>query len=92
VTAPVDPSQLSPGAIGMYEDHYVVALSPAKAVQDGQVVALSAAAGDTGFLGWIDPAATTRTALAAAQPGIAAPAGPAAVPAPQPPPIASATG
>ena len=34
VTNPVDPSALSCGAIGMFKDHYVVALSPVKAVAE----------------------------------------------------------
>jgi hypothetical protein len=57
VTNPVDPSALSVGAIGMFKDHYVVALSPVKALQDGQVVPLSAVAAAPDFLGWMDPAA-----------------------------------
>ena len=57
VTNPVDPAALTAGAIGMFKDHYVVALSAAKALQDGQVVSLSAAAAGPDFLGWIDPSA-----------------------------------
>jgi hypothetical protein len=57
VTNPVDPSALSVGAIGMFKDHYVVALSPVKALQDGQVVPLSTVAAGPDFLGWMDPAA-----------------------------------
>jgi hypothetical protein len=57
VTNPVDPSVLSVGAIGMFKDHYVVALSPVKALQDGQVVPLSTVAAGPDFLGWMDPAA-----------------------------------
>ena len=56
VTNPVDPSALSLGAIGMFKDHYVVALSPVKALQDGQVVPLSSVAAGPDFLGWMDPA------------------------------------
>jgi hypothetical protein len=59
VTDPVDPSALSCGAIGMFRDHYVVALSPVKALADGQVVPLSSVASGPDFLGWMDPAATT---------------------------------
>jgi hypothetical protein len=55
VTNPLDPSALTAGAIGMFRDHYVVALSPAKALQDGQVVSLSSAASGPDFLGWMDP-------------------------------------
>jgi hypothetical protein len=57
VTNPVDPAALTAGAIGMFKDHYVVALSAAKALQDGQVVSLSSAAAGPDFLGWIDPSA-----------------------------------
>ncbi|PXX01542.1 DUF4226 domain-containing protein [Mycolicibacterium moriokaense] len=57
VTNPVDPSALSVGAIGMFKDHYVVALSPVKALQDGQVVPLATVAAGPDFLGWMDPAA-----------------------------------
>src|SRR6202011_4086034 len=57
VTNPVDPAALTAGAIGMFKDHYVVALSAAKALQDGQVVALSSVASGPDFLGWIDPSA-----------------------------------
>lgn len=58
VTNPVEPSTLTCGAIGMFKDHYVVALSSAKALQDGQVVPLSSVASGSDFLGWMDPAAT----------------------------------
>ena len=58
VTNPVDPSALSCGAIGMFKDHYVVALSSVKALQNGQVVPLSTVASGPDFLGWMDPAAT----------------------------------
>ena len=63
VTKPVDPARLSAGMIGMFTDHYVVALSSVKALQDGQVVPLSTAGSGPNFLGWMDPAAA-----AAAQP------------------------
>jgi len=54
VTNPVDPSSLSCGAIGVFKDHYVVALSSVKAYQDGQVVPLGSVASSPDFLGWID--------------------------------------
>src|SRR5262249_45737363 len=57
VTNPVDPSALTPGVIGIFKDHYVVALSAAKALRDGQVVSLSSAASGPDFLGWMDPSA-----------------------------------
>jgi hypothetical protein len=70
VTNPLDPSALTAGAIGMFKDHYVVALSAAKALQDGQVVSLSSAGSGPGFLGWMDPSA----AAAPAPPPVAPPA------------------
>ena len=76
VTNPIDPSQLTAGAIGMFKDHYVVALSAAKAFQDGQVVSLASAASGPDFLGWIDPSTLGATAAAAQQPASANPAVP----------------
>jgi hypothetical protein len=64
VTDPVDPSALSCGAIGMFKDHYVVALSPVKALQNGQVVPLSTVASGPDFLGWMDPTAATSGTIA----------------------------
>jgi hypothetical protein len=64
VTDPVDPSALSCGAIGMFKDHYVVALSPVKALQNGQVVSLSTVASGPDFLGWMDPAAARSGTIA----------------------------
>jgi hypothetical protein len=84
VTNPVDPSSLSCGAIGMFKDHYVVALSSVKAYQDGQVVPLAAVASSPDFLGWVDP-----TAVGAAG---AAVLGPAAPPAPTPEPAQAGAG
>jgi hypothetical protein len=77
VTNPIDPTALSCGSIGMFEDRYVVALSSAKALQDGDVVPLSAVASGPGFLGWMDPSARANTA-----PAPAPPAPPAPLPAP----------
>ena len=66
VTNPVDPSALSCGAIGMFKDHYVVALSSVKALQNGQVVPLSTVASGPDFLGWMDPAAAPAATPTAA--------------------------
>jgi len=84
VTNPVDPSSLSCGTVGMFKDHYVVALSSVKAYQDGQVVPLAAVASSPDFLGWVDP-----TAVGAG--GSVAPA-PAAPPAPVPEPAPAGAG
>ncbi|BBZ15059.1 DUF4226 domain-containing protein [Mycobacterium branderi] len=80
VTNPVNPSQLSCGLIGMFKDHYVVALSSVKALQDGQVVPLSSVASSPDFLGWVDPTAQQSTA----QPPPGTPLPPAQQPAPAP--------
>jgi hypothetical protein len=79
VTNPVDPSRLSAGMLGTFKDHFVVALSSVKALQDGQVVPLSSIAASPDFLGWLDPSAV----------GVPAPT-PAPVPAPTPPPSSAA--
>jgi hypothetical protein len=91
VTAPVDPSQLAAGSIGMYRDHYLVALSPAKALQDGQVVALASAAAGPGFLGWMDPASVGATSASPAPPPVAGPPVPDPLPTPAPPPVPAPT-
>ena len=85
VTNPVPPSELSAGCLGMFKDHYIVALSAAKALQDGQVVSLASAASSPDFLGWIDP-----STLLSGQPPAATPApAPTPLPAPaSPPPVA----
>jgi hypothetical protein len=66
VTAPIDPSQLAAGDVGEFKDHYVVALGTAKALQDGQVVALSSVSSSPDFLGWMRPAAPATAAAPAA--------------------------
>jgi len=76
VTAPIDPSQLAAGDVGMFKDHYVVALGTAKALQDGQVVPLSSGSSSPDFLGWMRPSAP-----ASADPVAAAAPPPASVPA-----------
>jgi hypothetical protein len=89
VTNPADPAALTAGAIGMFKDHYVVALSAAKAIQDGQVVSLASAASGPDFLGWIDPSALGAAAVTA-QPGVGNPVGaPGLLPAPSGPPPAA---
>jgi hypothetical protein len=68
VTAPIDPSTLTCGAIGMFKDHYVVAVDSAKALDNGQVVPLTTVASGPGFLGWMDPAASATPAPAPTAP------------------------
>jgi hypothetical protein len=81
VTHPVDPSSLSCGTIGMFKDHYVVALSSVKAYQDRQVVPLAAVASSPDFLGWVDPTAVGAGGTAAPAPVAPPP------PAPEPAPV-----
>ena len=76
VTNPIDPNQLSAGYLGMFKDHYVVALSAAKALKDGQVVSLASAAAGPDFLGWIDPSTLVAGQQPAATPTAAPPAAP----------------
>ncbi|AGB26863.1 Biofilm regulator BssS (plasmid) [Mycobacterium sp. JS623] len=83
VTDPVDPSQLACGDVGIFKDHYVVALSSVKALANGQVVPLGSVASSPDFLGWIDPTAT------AARPHPAPPP-PAVPPSPAPDALADA--
>ena len=68
VTAPIDPSSLTCGAIGMFKDHYVVAVNSSKALDGGQVVPLLSVTGGPGFLGWMDPAASSTPATAPTAP------------------------
>jgi hypothetical protein len=68
VTTPIDPSSLTCGAIGMFEDRYVVAVSSSKALDNGEVVPLTSVTGGTGFLGWMDPATSAAPAPAPTAP------------------------
>ncbi|MBE1551860.1 hypothetical protein GGC64_005947 [Mycobacterium sp. OAS707] len=73
VTDPVDPSQLACGDVGIFKDHYVVALSSVKALANGQVVPLGSVASSPDFLGWIDPTATSGRPQPAPPPPTAPP-------------------
>ncbi|MBP1823028.1 DUF4226 domain-containing protein [Mycobacterium sp. OAE908] len=73
VTDPVDPSQLACGDVGIFKDHYVVALSSVKALANGQVVPLGSVASSPDFLGWIDPTATAARPQPAPPPPTAPP-------------------
>ena len=83
VTDPVDPSRLSAGMLGMFKDHFVVALSSVKALQDGEVVPLSSISSSPDFLAWLDPSATGGAVPTAAAP---VPQVPASTPTPAPSP------
>jgi hypothetical protein len=77
VTDPVDPSQLTPGDIGMFTDRHVLALGQSRALVNGQIQHISTVNGPS-FLGWehppvpviaaapdrTDPPAPTRPAIA----------------------------
>ena len=56
VAVPIAPSELAAGDVGMFADHYVVALGAAKALKDGQVVPLASVSSSPDFLGWMRPA------------------------------------
>lgn len=78
VTTPADPADLSCGYLGMFTDHYVVAASAVKAVENGTVVPLSTVASSPNFLGWLDP--TTLAAHPAPAPAPPSPTATAEVP------------
>ncbi|WP_396908361.1 DUF4226 domain-containing protein [Mycolicibacterium sp.] len=81
VTRPVNPNDLSAGIVGVFQDHFISALSGAKALKDGQIVSLQDALSAPGFMGWMDPTATA----ASAAPTGAPPPVPAAAPVPASP-------
>ena len=54
VSDPVNPSQLTPGDIGMFTDHHALALGESRALVDGQIQHISTVSGPS-FLGWEHP-------------------------------------
>jgi Domain of unknown function (DUF4226) len=56
VSDPVDPSQLTPGDIGMFTDRHALALGESRALVNGQIQHISTVNGP-GFLGWEHPPA-----------------------------------
>lgn len=56
VSDPVDPSQLTPGDIGMFTDRHALALGASRALVNGQIQHISTVNGP-GFLGWEHPPA-----------------------------------
>jgi Domain of unknown function (DUF4226) len=56
VSDPVDPSQLTPGDIGMFTDRHALALGESRALVNGQIQHISTVSGP-GFLGWEHPPA-----------------------------------
>ena len=54
VSDPVDPSQLTPGDIGMFTDRHALALGASRALVNGQIQHISTVGGPS-FLGWEHP-------------------------------------
>ncbi|ODR09855.1 hypothetical protein BHQ15_06105 [Mycolicibacillus koreensis] len=54
VSAPLDPTRLAPGDIGLFTDRHALAVGNGKALLDGQIQQLSSVAGPS-FLGWEHP-------------------------------------
>lgn len=57
VTAPIPPTQLMAGDVGVWKDHLVMALGDGKVLVSGQVQPLSSVGSGPDFLGWMDPSA-----------------------------------
>ena len=57
VTAPIPPTQLKAGDVGVWKDHLVMALGNSKVLVSGQVQPLSSVGSGPDFLGWMDPSA-----------------------------------
>jgi len=79
VTDPLDPLRLAPGDIGIFTDRHALALSPGKALVDGQIQHIATVSGPS-FLGWEHPPGATATAAAPAQTDTPVPTRPAAAP------------
>ncbi|MCP9276480.1 intermediate filament family protein [Mycolicibacterium arenosum] len=57
VTAPIPPTQLMAGDVGVWKDHLVMALGDGKVLVSGQVQPLTSVDSGPDFLGWMDPSA-----------------------------------
>jgi hypothetical protein len=66
VTHPIEPAQVKPGDIGIFNDRHALALGHNEALLDGQIQRTSAVSGPS-FLGWVHPP-TPVTASAPANP------------------------
>ena len=55
VTAPIPPTQLRAGDVGVWKDHLVMALGNSKVLVSGQVQPLTSVGSGPDFLGWMDP-------------------------------------
>lgn len=76
VPNPIDSPQVSPGDIGMFTDRHALALSPGKALLDGQIQHIATVSGPS-FLGWEHPPAPTASATTPAKPDPPTPTRPA---------------
>ena len=80
VTEPLDPLRLVPGDIGIFTDRHALALSPGKALVDGQIQHIATVSGPN-FLGWEHPPGAMARSTAPAQTETPAPTRPADAPA-----------
>lgn len=76
VSNPIDSLQVSPGDIGMFTDRHALALSPGKALLDGQIQHIGTVSGPS-FLGWEHPPAATAAPATPAKPDPPTPTRPA---------------
>lgn len=76
VADPIDPGQVTPGDIGMFTDRHALALSPGKALLDGQIQHIATVSGPS-FLGWEHPPAAAATVTTPAKPDLPTPTRPA---------------
>ncbi len=76
VPSPIDSLQVTPGDIGMFTDRHALALSPGKALLDGQIQHIATVSGPS-FLGWEHPPAATAAVTTPAKPETPTPTRPA---------------
>lgn len=76
VPSPIDSLQVTPGDIGMFTDRHALALSPGKALLDGQIQRIATVSGPS-FLGWEHPPAATAAPATPAKPDPPTPTRPA---------------
>ncbi len=76
VATPIDALRVTPGDIGMFTDRHALALSPGKALLDGQIQHIATVSGPS-FLGWEHPPAATAAATTPAKPDTPTPTRPA---------------
>ncbi|MDT5147595.1 MAG: hypothetical protein QOC58_2240 [Mycobacterium sp.] len=79
VTDPIDAQRLRPGDLGIFTDRHALALSPGKALLNGQIQRIATVTGPT-FLGWEHPPASAATAAPPPKPETPAPTRPAPAP------------